>query len=101
MAVAILLGACGSNQDANRASPSDSGRPTATATPTPTATSLRLLYRAWDGDKYFLVAANADGSNSVVLSGANFANPDLIRFVQSRSRRWTRAPRPALLPCVS
>jgi dipeptidyl aminopeptidase/acylaminoacyl peptidase len=48
----------------------------------------RLVYRAWDGNQYSIVAADADGGNRVTLSGPNFAHPDSIRFVESRNRRW-------------
>src|SRR5207245_2667341 len=101
VAVAILMGACGADMSTASSSPSTPPSPTATTavsaprleSPSPPALpgtpSLRLVYRSWDGNQYSIVAANADGSNRVTLSGANFVHPDLIRFVQSRSRRWT------------
>jgi Tol biopolymer transport system component len=101
LALAILMGACGADRSKASSPPSMPQSPTSTTTasaprlesPSPPALlgipSLRLVYRLWDGNQYSIVAANADGSNRVTLSGANFVHPDLIRFVQSRSRRWT------------
>jgi Tol biopolymer transport system component len=78
LSLAVLMGACGAD------------RSTASSPPAlPAPPGLRLVFRAYDGNQYSIVAANADGSNRVTLSGANFVHPDLIRFIQSRSRRWT------------
>lgn len=101
LVVAILIGACGADRSTASSSPSMPQSPTSTTTATaprleppsppalPGIPSLRLVYRSGDGNQYSIVAANADGSNRMTLSGANFVHPDLIRFVQSRSRRWT------------
>lgn len=92
--VVMLVAACGSGNGANSPSPSATTSTTAArpASPPPQASpvipSLRLVYRASDGNQYSIVAANADGSNRATLSGPGFAHPDLIRFVESRNRRW-------------
>src|SRR5712692_2045213 len=103
LAVAIMLGACGAGKTAN-GSPSPSNLPSLAATVTATQTSaespspstsptaavpaLRLVYRTYDGSQYSIVAESADGSDRVTLAGSNFAHPDLIRFIESRNRRW-------------
>jgi hypothetical protein len=92
--VVMLVAGCGSGNGANSPSPSATTSTSAaiSAAPSPqaspVATSLRLVYRAWDGNQYSIAAANADGSNRAALSGPGFAHPDLIRFVESRNRRW-------------
>jgi hypothetical protein len=87
LAVAIMLGDCGAGKTAsNSVSPSTPPSPTATATTGWPA--LRLVYRAYDGSQYSIVAQSANGSGRVTLAGPNFAHPDLIRFVESRNRRW-------------
>jgi hypothetical protein len=100
LAAAIMLGACGAGKTGN-GSPSPSNLPSLAATvtatqaspspsmpPTAAVPALRLVYRTYDGSQYSLVAESADGSDRVTLAGSNFAHPDLIRFIESRNRRW-------------
>ena len=103
LAVVVVLCACGSGTAAGSSpSPSLQTSPTATitatqpsaesplpsASPDPLIHALRLLYRTYDGNNYGLAAGNADGTDVIGLSGPSFAHPDLIRFTESRNRRW-------------
>lgn len=96
LAVALVLGACGAGKTASSSpSSSHSQSPAATVAASPTSAetpsavpALRLVYRTYDGSQYGLVAESADGSGRVALAGSNFTRPDLIRFAESRNRRW-------------
>ena len=81
--LAILMCAC-QTADTSRTHSSVGS----TSTTPAVVSALRLAYRTYDGSQYGLAVANADGSKVVKLSGPNFVHPDLIRFVQSRNRRW-------------
>jgi hypothetical protein len=103
LALVLVLTACGARTVASSsplpsnlpspvatvsATPTSAESPSPSASPTAAVPALRLVYRTYDGSQYGLVAESADGSNSVSLSGPNFVHPDLIRFVESRNRRW-------------
>ena len=89
----VIITACGSvGSDTRQGSPSPVGTslsPSTSPSASPSASSkFGFVFRTWDGTAYGLELENSDGSGKMVLSGSNFAHPDLLRFVESRNRRW-------------
>jgi len=89
----VTITACGSvSPDTRQGSRSPVGTSPSTSTSpsaSPSASSkFGFVFRTWDGTAYGLKLENSDGSGKMVLSGSNFAHPDLLRFVESRNGRW-------------